>query len=174
MRFNESGGAPLSPTDFCSWEAQKGMFAIRLRVRVVKWLGSHLIESRQSSATPGELGGILLGQAHLDAGKQILLIEGFVPVPCNYGENFSDKDKWIFKEQLGRWHFGTGNKLYAVGFIAAVSLRTRVLARRIWPWPENSSQIRPVFFFISSNCPRRPPLGGSCFGRTDRWTGSRI
>ena len=95
MRFNESGGAPLSPTDFCSWEAQKGMFAIRLRVRVVKWLGSHLIESRQSSATPGELGGILLGQAHLDAGKQILLIEGFVPVPCNYGENFSDKDKWI-------------------------------------------------------------------------------
>jgi len=116
MRFNESGGAPLSPTDFCSWEAQKGMFAIRLRVRVVKWLGSHLIESRQSSATPGELGGILLGQAHLDAGKQILLIEGFVPVPCNYGENFSDKDKWIFKEQLGRWHFGTGNKLYAVGY----------------------------------------------------------
>src|SRR5437667_7974603 len=170
MRFNECRGAPLSPTDFCSWEAQKGMFAIRLRVRVVKWLGSHLIESRQSSATPGELGGILLGQAHLDAGKQILLIEGFVPVPCNYGENFPIKTSGFSRSSSADGISGQGISSMLSGIIAAVSLRTRVLARRIWPWPENSSQIRPVFFFISSNCPRRPPLGGSCFGITDRWT----
>src|SRR5437667_8800955 len=114
MQSNESRGASLSPTDFCSWESQR--FVIRLRVRVVKWLGSHVIESRQSSATPGELGGILLGQAHLEGGKQTLVIEGFVPVPCNYGEHLSDKDKWLFKEQLGRWRLGSDHKLYAVGY----------------------------------------------------------
>ncbi len=113
----ELGGPPGSQTEYCSWEVQDAMLALRLWI--VDWLSYQLAEGLKSPDKPGEVGGILLGRTKSVGRKKIILVERFVPVPCESGAlwHLSKKDKGLLTEQLERWRPGDGKKKFQpIGF----------------------------------------------------------
>src|ERR1043166_8940580 len=113
----EPGGATGSQTEYCSWEIQDALLALRLWI--VDWLGYELTESLKSPDKSREVGGILLGRTKIVSRKKIILVERFVPVPCEAGGlwHLSTKDKELLVGQLERWKPGAaGREFYPIGF----------------------------------------------------------
>src|SRR6266545_788757 len=113
----EPGGSPGSQTEYCSWDVPDALLALRLWI--VDWLGYELTEGLKSPDKPREVGGILLGRTKIVSRKKIILVERFVPVPCEAGGlwHLSKRDKELLAEQLERWKPGSAKKdFYPIGF----------------------------------------------------------
>ncbi len=110
------------PASSYLWEVPGKPISIHLSQDAIDRILFHALAGlgRVLKGRGAEVGGILVGSAENEEGRQVVRIEDFEPVPCQhaFGPSFvlSDADRQMFEEALEKWRAGPDRRLYAVGF----------------------------------------------------------
>ncbi len=123
MDLQEPASQPTSESVVGStylWEPPGRALAVYIDFDVVDRLGFEIMRGfGQVPRRGAEVGGILLGSAEL-AGRTVIRIEDFVPVPCEHARGpsyiLSASDRKAFEEALERWAPAPDKRIYAIGY----------------------------------------------------------
>ncbi len=117
---NYPAGSPAASSLF-RWEVADKAIAVHLSLDLIERLERETIEAFKNVTRRGsEIGGVLLGRT-ANAGKRLVLVDGFEPVECDHSRGplyvFADADRKRLEQTIARAKSG------GVGGGAAVCVR---------------------------------------------------
>ncbi len=120
---NYPSGSPAASSLF-RWEVADKAIAVHLSLDLIERLERETIEAFKNVTRRGsEIGGVLLGRT-ANAGKRLVLVDGFEPVECDHARGplyvFADADRKRLEQAIARAKSGGAN---VVGFFRSNTRR---------------------------------------------------